>query len=172
MRRAMFAILALAALCGLAIAADPAGPDVPEDPRLAFLKSLEGTWIATSGGGELHDGIFEYRVTSGGSAVEERLMADSPKEMLTVYHMNGKDLVATHYCMLGNQPRFKASRRFEVDALEFECDGKVSNTASHDEQHIHSWSMNLEDDGKLYFTATMVKDGEIVQKPDFVLARE
>ena len=142
------------------------------DPRLAFLKSLEGTWVSESSSDELHEGMFEYRVTSGGTTVEERLMVGSPHEMLTVYHMDGTDLVANHFCVLDNQPRFTASRRIESGTLAFDCDGKVSNTASHNEQHIHSWTMTLSDDGTLRFNATMVKDGEVVQEPAFVLARK
>jgi hypothetical protein len=29
-------------------------------------------------------------------------------DMVTVYHRDGADLVATHYCSMGNQPRMRA----------------------------------------------------------------
>ncbi len=76
-----FAYLGLffAMIGGLAVV-DPA-----PDPRFEFLKGL-----------------------AGGHAVEEREMVGSPHEMLTIYHMEGSDLVATHYCMLGNRPRMTA----------------------------------------------------------------
>ena len=142
------------------------------DPRLVFLSSLEGTWVSESSSDDLHEGVFEYRVTSGGTTVEERLMVGSPHEMLTVYHMDGRDLIANHFCMLDNQPRFTASRRIDNGTLVFDCDGEVSNTESHNEQHIHNWTMTLADDGTLRFSATMIKDGEVVEQPAFVLARK
>ncbi len=47
-----------------------------------------------------------YRTVSGGTAVEERIFANTPQEMVTMYHGSGNDgLLMTHYCMLGNQPR-------------------------------------------------------------------
>ncbi len=175
MRRILI-LAAVAVLTGtsaavVTIAVADSEPAAQTDPRLAFLKSLEGTWVSESSSDDLHEGIFEYRVTSGGTTVEERLMVGSPHEMLTIYHMDGRDLIANHFCMLDNQPRFTASRRVDDGTLVFDCDGKVSNTASHDEQHIHNWTMTLADDGTLRFTATMTKDGEVVEQPVFVLAR-
>ena len=86
-------------------------PQPPQDPRFEFLKSLEGTWTGPPLNEGMPDGVFEFHVTAGGHAVEEREMIGTPMEMVTLYYMRGKDLVATHYCMLGNQPQLKASRR-------------------------------------------------------------
>ncbi len=36
-------------------------------------------------------------------------MAAPDPDMVTVYHRDGDDLVATHYCSMGNQPRMRAS---------------------------------------------------------------
>lgn len=161
--------LVLSGVAPLMADSDPApGPD----PRLAFLTSLEGRWISESVSDDMHDGIFEYRVTAGGTAIEERLMAGSPAEMLTVYHMDGADLVATHYCLLGNQPHYRASRQLDDGTLAFDCDGKPSNAASHADAHIHGWTMTLEDDGRLHFQAVMLKGGEVVERPEFTLTRE
>ena len=117
MRRILIlaAVVALTGMTGMTaafvtMAIADSSEEAQTDPRLAFLKSLEGTWVSESSSDDLHEGIFEYRVTSGGTTVEERLMAGSPHEMLTVYHMDGKDLIANHFCMLDNQPRFTASR--------------------------------------------------------------
>ena len=45
------------------------------------------------------------RTTGGGSAVTETLFPGTAHEMMSVYHMDGDDLVLTHYCAGGNQPR-------------------------------------------------------------------
>lgn len=116
------------------------------DARLDFVKSLAGRWVAE---GEELNGAFEFSVTAGGHAVQEREMIGTPMEMLTVYHMQGDQLIATHYCMLGNQPRLLAAKSKQKNHVEFECDGKPGNTQSHDEAHIHSWSMTLNRDGSL-----------------------
>lgn len=173
----IIAIMAFWALVvsGSAVAADQGGhePAASSDPRFEFLKSLAGTWIVDAGPGEMPDGsIFEFRVTAGGHAVEEREMAGSPMEMLTVYNMDGKELVATHFCMLGNQPHLIASKRVENDSLSFTCDGKPGNTQSHAEEHVHGWTIQREGDDKLVLSGEVVKDGNSSEAPKFVLTRQ
>lgn len=77
---------------------------------LQYYVTLEGEWIGT---GINHDGEEEkidlvYRTVSGGTAVEERIFANTAKEMVTMDHGSGnKGLLMTHYCLLGNQPRLR-----------------------------------------------------------------
>jgi len=40
--------------------------------------------------------------------VIEKLFAGQPKEMTTIYHLDGGQLVLAHYCSLGNQPHMVA----------------------------------------------------------------
>ncbi len=167
-------ILILAVLlCAAGLqAADPEQhPAAPSDPRFEFLKSLEGSWS----GAPMEEGrppnVFEFRVTAGGHAIEEREFVGTPMEMLTLYHMQGEDLVATHYCMLGNRPRLKAEPRVVDSALSFDCDGTPGNAASHDEEHVHGWAIKLADDGRLHYSAELVKEGEVTEAPNLVLTR-
>jgi hypothetical protein len=75
------------------------------------LRALAGEWHGHSSDGKAI--YLTYEVTGKQSAVIERyrhffkgkMMED---EMLTVYHLDGEDLVLTHYCTLGNQPRMRA----------------------------------------------------------------
>jgi hypothetical protein len=171
--------LAIAALVTLAAwlpaAADPqheTHPTASTDPRLEFLKQLAGTWVVDSGSEEIaENSVFEFRVTAGGNAVEEREMVGTPMEMLTVYNIDGSDLVATHYCMLGNQPHMIASERVENHALSFACNGKPGNTRSHSEEHVHGWTIQREDDDKLVLSGEIIKDGELSEAPRFELVR-
>ena len=48
-----------------------------------------------------------YKVSANGSVVMETLFSGTPHEMITMYHLAGNDLVATHYCAGANQPHFK-----------------------------------------------------------------
>jgi hypothetical protein len=144
-----------------------------DDPRFEFLKSLQGTWVGKSDmEGMPPELSFEFRLTAGGTAIQEREMIGTPMEMLTVYHMQGADLVATHYCMLGNQPRATAAAGVVGRTLEFGCDGTPGNAASHDDEHIHGWSIRLAEDGKLYYSARLLKDGRVNEAPGMVLQRQ
>ena len=106
MQRIIFVILVALATVSLAGAGnehDHATPAV-DDARFDFLQRLAGDWVVDAGQGETSGALFECRVTAGGTAIQEREFIGTPMEMMPVYHMEGRDLVATHYCMLGNQP--------------------------------------------------------------------
>jgi hypothetical protein len=72
------------------------------------IKTLAGVWEGTHAMGkdEKEEKVkVEYHVTSGGNAVVEKLFADTPHEMVSVYHDNKNgQLAMTHYCMLPNRP--------------------------------------------------------------------
>jgi hypothetical protein len=80
--------------------------------------------------------IVTYKVTGAGSAVVETLFAGGPHEMVTVYHLDGDDLVLTHYCATGNQPRMKAARGGDANTLVFSFDGG-SNFDPKVDMHMH-----------------------------------
>lgn len=110
MTRIQWAMLTASAagLTGLAIAA--AGPEdkghqKKPAPHLDTLKALAGTWTADTDGDGTRESTLEYKVTSAGHAVCETLFVGTEHEMITMYHADGKALVATHYCAAGNQPR-------------------------------------------------------------------
>src|SRR6267154_1585907 len=87
-------------------------PPVPTNPGLEKMKKLAGTWLAADKDGKPTDQVVSIvKVTAGGSAVHETLFPGQPHEMVSIYTVDGQDLVMTHYCMLGNQPRMKASTK-------------------------------------------------------------
>ena len=107
-------------LSSIGIAEEPPGYTVQPPPEeLKHFLQLEGEWIGTHVN---HEGKEEqlklvYRNVSGDTAVEERIFAGTPKEMITMYHGNGGDQVLmTHYCALGNQPRLQLE---ESDGKQF-----------------------------------------------------
>lgn len=142
----------------------------PTDPRFEFLKSLAGSWTDPEG----HDGhptTYTFRVTAGGNAVEEREFVGSPMEMVTYYYMDGGELRATHYCMLGNRPELVAGKKVKKGSLDFACAGTPGGSASHDEHHVHAWSMKLDDEGRLHVSAQLVENGKPSETPTFVMTR-
>ena len=135
-----------------------AGQDKKADERFERLKKLVGEWTGEDG-----KVASKWALTAGGSAVAETLFPGSDHEMLTVYTMDGKDLVLTHYCVLGNQPHMKAGEKFDGTTLSFTC-VSVGNAASHDVAHMHSGSFSFTDDD--HYTASWGssekgKDGDV-----------
>ncbi len=99
----------------VAFSEEPTHQQQPAPMALKHFIALEGEWIGTHIN---HEGNEEkvtliYRTISGGTAVEERIFADTPKEMVTMYHGDQDNLFMTHYCMLGNQPRLRLENTHE-----------------------------------------------------------
>ena len=144
-RFAMLAALVLSA--GIARAAAPAGaPAVPAKPTSAALerfKTLAGDWVAAEDGDMVKKGdlVARYAVTASGSAVVETVFPGSEHEMVTVYHADGPDLVLTHYCMEGNQPRMRA-RGAQGPRFDFAYDGGTNIDPERD-RHMHSATFDL-----------------------------
>ncbi len=123
------------------------------EPREAFekLKGLAGDWKA--GAKTDHDGHLgkdankvNFRVTAAGSALIETQFPGSDHEMVSVYHMDGDNLLMTHYCAAQNQPRLKLNKDASTASrLVFDFDGGTNFNPAKD-IHIHSAVINL--DGK------------------------
>jgi hypothetical protein len=81
----------------------------------AQLKALVGEWR-----GKRPDGRkigVTYRLSAGDSALVETWDLGRDREALTIYHLDGGTLMATHFCPQGNQPRLRmrqsAGSRFD-----------------------------------------------------------
>ena len=140
----------LGGIAVLALTFVTAGEDKParktqDPPGLERLKALSGEWNAVPlDEKEGHSGKVIYKVTAGGSAVAETLFPGSDHEMLTVYHGENGDLVMTHYCMLGNQPRMKANPKLEANRLRFEFAGGANLDPKKD-KHMHAATLTFVD---------------------------
>ena len=77
------------------------------DTSFKNLKMLEGEWEGTNPAGI--PVTVTYEVYSGGSAIMEKLQPQGEASMITVYHMDDGNLMMTHYCSAGNQPRMKGT---------------------------------------------------------------
>jgi hypothetical protein len=122
----------------------PADATAKETPTaLERFKALAGEWIAAEDGPMTKKGdlVARYRITAAGTAVVETVFPGTPHEMVTVYHADGADLVLTHYCMEGNQPRMRA-RDAKGAKFEFAYDGGT-NIDPQKDRHMHSASIEL-----------------------------
>src|SRR6266550_1348500 len=101
----------------------------------ARMKKLAGDWVRKDPQGK-EMLVARYRTISGGTALEETLMPGS-EEMVSIYYMDGDNLVMTHYCSMGNQPHLKATAGSTPSKIEFVCSGKGGNMKSENDMHIH-----------------------------------
>ena len=86
------------------------GSAIMSTPQWEQVKSLAGEWEGYVLEGEKRIPTkASMRLTGDGSAVMHWLDAGTPHEMVTMFHMDDGDLLATHYCSAHNQPRFKAA---------------------------------------------------------------
>ena len=98
-----------------------------------LLKSLSGDWVGTTvESGKEMSALITFRLASGGSVLMSDLAPGMPHEMITMFHRDGEALLATHYCLTGNQPRMRAVASVEpnVVAFKFKDATNLSNPAA------------------------------------------
>jgi YD repeat-containing protein len=94
---------------------------VTSTPQWEKVKSLIGEWngYALEAGKKMPARV-SVRMTGDGSAVMHTLDPGGPHEMVTMFHMDQKDLLATHYCAAHNQPRMRALPSSQPSRITFE----------------------------------------------------
>ena len=101
------------------------------------FKGLVGDWIDVDGAYGVQGQVAaSYRLTGSGTTVVETVFYGQPHEMMTMYSKDGGDLVLTHYCAGGNQPRMRA-KTVEGDVVRFAFDGGTNLDPARD-SHMHS----------------------------------
>lgn len=135
-------------------------PAAAGDAASAFeqLRGLDGQWQGTNARGNPVE--IDFELVSGGTAVLERLaiQGEHPHGMVTLYHLDGDELVLTHYCETGNQPRMKATElgdgRLAFDFVD------ATGLTSPEDGHMHSMVMQIGGDGRLQSAWTWRENGE------------
>lgn len=158
---ALCAMPVLPALAAPAAGTEPGHPAPPATPA-AFdqLKALTGTWQAKG-----HDGRImmkaSYEVYGNGTAVVETLSGMGESPMVTVYYPDGAQVMLTHYCTMGNQPRMRTSDAGSGKQLSF---GFVdaTNMKSPDEAHMHALKITFADHDHFSQEWTMKRAGQDV----------
>lgn len=125
------------------------------DAKVAFarMKTLAGSWKPSGpndhGHGDEGHAKVIYQVTAAGSSLMQTQFPGEKHEMVTMYHLDGKDLLAVHYCAAGNQPRLKLDRKAsKPDDLVFVFDGGTNLDVAKD-THIHVLRVKFLADGKV-----------------------
>lgn len=144
-----------------------------QPPALERFKQLSGEWV----GKELEGGVAEapirvkYKVTANGSAVVETMFPDTDHEMITVIHPDGKELVLTHYCAVGNQPQMRAAGEVDGNKVAFKF-ARATNMKSDKDMHMHDATFTFVDKDTIQTTWTHFKDGKAAGKVVFELKRK
>ncbi len=133
----------------------PAAAASPDAATTAFkqLSTLLGQWDGKFADGRAHG--VSYRLTAGGSVLVETWTLGPIRESITMYHLDGDHLVATHYCPQGNQPRLQWVPGDDPKTLSFAFrDG--TNLQVTDGSHQHAFWIRLQDDASYVRDETYV----------------
>jgi hypothetical protein len=129
-------------------------------PGLEKMKSLVGTWVEADKDGKPTDKVVSViRLTAGGSAVHETYSPGRPDEMVSVYHLDKGDLIMTHYCVLGNQPRMKADPKSPSNQIRWEFAGGTNFNPAKD-MHMHEAVLTFVDADHIELAGVAWVDGK------------
>jgi hypothetical protein len=135
--------------------------DVDAVAAFARLKGLEGTWESAAVKGQKATTVFE--LTAGGSVLLERYSNPALPgggHMVSAYHLDGTNLILTHYCIAKNQPTLKAER-FDAVTSEIQFEFlRGSNLASENAGHMRRALYRVDDANHFTTTWEFFKDGK------------
>jgi len=144
---------------------------------MAFLASRAGDWESGSGEHE-HGGpaagphsIVTVRTKAAGSAVVQTYAAGTPGEMETIFHMDGDQLLLTHYCVLQNAPILRFERSNKPGELKFVFQGGTNFDPKLD-AHLHETTIQIKDQDTVEQTSTVYANGKASPERRVVLHRK
>lgn len=173
-------IASLAALAGCAAhshSPDAAAPrtvtmatEEQSKAMLGQLKTLEGEWTMQSEGKTIVASVF--KVSSNDSVVRETMFPGTQHEMTNVYHMDGRDLVMTHYCAGGNQPRMRCTAA-SGGKYDLKFDG-ITNLGDTTKPYMAEMTLTIVDADHITQAWRSYKDGKLTTEhnPVFELTRK
>ncbi|RJF90763.1 hypothetical protein D3876_11235 [Sphingomonas cavernae] len=141
----------------LTLAPGPAYADAASG-QAAFdrLKALVGNWKGQASNGRGPDVTF--RLIAAGSVLVEDWTTASGRQSMTVFHMDGDALIATHYCPLGNQPRMALTPISEPTRFAFDF-RDATNLRDPADAHQHGVVIEFGHPDSMTWTETYVAKG-------------
>jgi len=104
------------------------------------LKSLVGVWEKE--GATDANFTISFELTANDTTLIETWNYKGRKHSLTLYHLNGESLMATHYCPQGNQPRLNLSNEATLNNISFNY-FDATNLESLEDSHQHTLGFEL-----------------------------
>jgi hypothetical protein len=152
----MFKKITLSFLLTLSLAMSAQAEDVDAFTLYDWMESLSGEWVLSPADKQTgtdsykHEAVLpilesnatgiSFKSIGRNSTIQEDLLPDSPKQMVTMYHCKDLEcnmIKATHYCVKQNQPEFIANLAVSTkERIVFDCDMSTDICQS-DEDHVH-----------------------------------
>jgi hypothetical protein len=156
--RVSIAVLVFAAMASPQ-ATKPAKQSTSPGVTFDKLKSLVGEWEGNlNEGGQQIPATTSFRLVSDGSALMNVLGGGTPHEMVTMFHMDNSDLLATHYCAAHNQPRFRLVPSSEPNVVTFDFKD-ATNLSSPTAPHMVGLKITFLDANHHYEDWTFLENG-------------
>lgn len=141
------------------------------DDMLGAMRKLEGRWESADANNDgKADQTVTYKATAGGTVIVETLFPGEPHEMVTTYHKDGDRLVATHYCMMGNQPRLRSTDESGAGKFVFAFDGGANVNATEGD-YMGALTFEILSDDQVKSTWTHFVKGKAGDQVSFELKR-
>lgn len=113
------------------------------NPAYDKMKTLVGSWKGTADEhGQQLPTKARFKMVSDGSAIAGWLDEDTPHEMLTMFHLDGDEVVATHYCAAHNQPRMVLMKGGDANKLVFKF--KDGTNIAPDDGHMQQLAITFD----------------------------
>lgn len=148
---------------------------------MAFLTTTSGEWHPGTGGQHEHGGaaapvgspqnVVSVKTKAAGSAVVHTYRAGTPGEMETVFHMDGDQLLLTHYCALQNAPILKFVKSDKPGELKFVFQGGTNFDPKVD-AHLHESTFQIMDNDTIEQRSTVFANGVASPELKSVLHRK
>ena len=136
---------AIAVLLAIAIAANAEHQNAPaagSTATFAQMKSLVGEWTAVQDGVTVTE---TYKLTANGTALMAETRSANEPAMITMITVDGDRLIATHYCIAGNQPHMVATAPDDLHkGVAFTLD-RVTGMKTADDWHNTGITITLDD---------------------------
>jgi hypothetical protein len=133
---------------------------------MAFLATTSGDWVSGSAqhehGGAApagNRGVVSVKTKAAGSAVVHTYAQGTPGEMETIFHMDGDQLLLTHYCALQNAPVLKFVKTNKPGELKFEFLGGTNFDPAID-AHLHESTFVIKDKDTIEQSSTVFAGGK------------
>ncbi|PCI63987.1 MAG: hypothetical protein COB37_03290 [Kordiimonadales bacterium] len=138
--------------------------------RQAFEKlgTLVGSWKPQDTPNSKLTIIFSH--TANKTVLLETWMSGERQHSLTVYHLDGESLLATHYCPQGNQPRLKMEAAKTIGLIKFGF-MDATNLANTEQSHQHSLSFTVPKNGTVLLRNETYLSGEGIDTSELKLVR-